>query len=98
MKSFLGRLHGKRVCGDIEDMVSWIKTKSGKFSVKSLYYALELGNPSLPPSSCIWNVRVQPKISFCAWEATWAKALTLDLIQKRGGSWQIDVFCAMRRK
>ena len=98
MKSFLGRLHGKRVCGDIEDMVSWIETKSGKFSVKSLYYALELGNPSLCPSSCIWNVWVQPKISFCAWEATWAKALTLDLIQKRGGSWQIDAFCAMRRK
>ena len=98
MKSFLGRLHGKRVCGDIEDMVSWIETKSGKFSVKFLYYAIELGRSSLFPSSCIWNVWVQPKISFCAWEATWAKALTLDLIQKRGGSWQIDAFCAMRRK
>ena len=26
---------------DVEDMVFWTKTKSGKFSVKSLYYALE---------------------------------------------------------
>ena len=27
---------------------------------------------------------VQPKINFFAWEATWGKALTLDLIKKRG--------------
>ena len=73
-----------RVCGDVEDMVLWTKTKSGKFSVKFLYYAIELGRSSLFPSSCIWNVWVQPKISFFAWEATWGKTLTLDLIQKRG--------------
>ena len=84
-KIFLGRLHGKKVCGDVEDMVFWTETKSGKFSVKSLYNALELGNPSLFPSSCIWNVWVQPKISLFAWEATWGKTLTLDLIQKNGG-------------
>ena len=30
-KSFLGRLHGKRVCGNVEDMVFWTETKSGKF-------------------------------------------------------------------
>ena len=27
---------------------------------------------------------VQPKISFFAWEATWGKGLTLDMVQKRG--------------
>ena len=71
-----------RECSDVEDMVFWTKTKSGKFSVKSLYNALESGNHSLFPSSCIWNV--QPKVSFFAREATWSKTLTLDLIQKRG--------------
>ena len=35
-KIFLGRLHGKKVCGDVEDMVFWTETKSGKFLVKSL--------------------------------------------------------------
>ena len=69
-----------RECGNVDDMVFWTKTKSGKFLVKSLYLALEAGCPSLFPSSCIWNVWVQPKISFFAWEATWGKALTLDLI------------------
>ena len=44
---FLERLHGKRVLGDVEDMVFWTETKSGKFSVKSLYLALEAGCPSL---------------------------------------------------
>ena len=65
-ESFLEWLHGKRVRGDVEDMVFWTETKSTKFSVKALYYALELGNPSFFPSSCIWNVWVQPKISFFA--------------------------------
>ena len=73
MESFLVRLNGKRVCGDVENMVFWNKTKSGKFLVKSLYYALELGSSSSFPSSCIWNVWVQLKISFFAWEATWAR-------------------------
>ena len=50
----------------------------------SLYFALETGCPSLFLSSCIWNVNVQPKISSFAWEATWGKALTLDMVQKRG--------------
>ena len=81
---FLERLHGKRVLEDVDDMVSWTETKSGKFSVKSLYFALEAGCPFLFPASCIWNVCVQPKISFFAWEATWGKALTLDIVQKRG--------------
>ncbi|KAL6322544.1 hypothetical protein AAG906_009850 [Vitis piasezkii] len=61
VKSFLVRLHGKRVCGDVEDTVLWTETKSGKFLVKSLYNALD----------------------FFAWKATWDKALTLNLVQKR---------------
>ena len=77
---FLEHLHGKRVLGDVEDMVVWTETKSGKFSAKFLYLALEADYPVLFPSSCIWNGWVQPKISFFAWKAAWDKALTLDLV------------------
>ena len=40
-ESFLEQLPGKRVRRDVEDMVLWTETKSGKFPVKSLYYALK---------------------------------------------------------
>nr|CAN70867.1 hypothetical protein VITISV_027610 [Vitis vinifera] len=82
--SFMERLHRSRVIEDVEDRVSWTETKSGKFSVKSLYLAIEAGGSARFPSSLIWNANVQPKISFFAWEATWGKALTLDKVQKRG--------------
>ncbi|RVW25094.1 putative ribonuclease H protein [Vitis vinifera] len=42
---FLEHLHGKRALGDVEDMVVWTETKSGKFSAKSLYLALEADCP-----------------------------------------------------
>ncbi|RVX22063.1 putative ribonuclease H protein [Vitis vinifera] len=61
---FLGCLHGKRVLGDVDDKVVWTETKSGIFSAKSLYLALEADCPISFPSSCIWKVWVQPKISF----------------------------------
>ena len=66
---FLERLHKKGLLGDVDDMVVWIETKSGKFLVKSFYLTLETDCPVLFPSSCIWNVWVQPKISFFEWEA-----------------------------
>ncbi|RVX16052.1 putative ribonuclease H protein [Vitis vinifera] len=92
-ESFMERIQSKRVVEDVEDTVSWTKTKCSKFSVKSLYLALEAGGSSLFPSSVIWNAKVQPKISFFAWEATWGKALTLDLVQKRG--WVLANRCFM---
>ena len=42
MEIFLLCFHGKRVCRHEEDKVLWIEMKSGKFTVKSLYNALEL--------------------------------------------------------
>ena len=77
---FLERLHERSVFEDVEDMVVWNKSKSGKFSTKSLYRTLEADCPVLFPYSCIWNGWVQPKISFFTWEAAWGKALTLDLV------------------
>ncbi|KAJ9671175.1 hypothetical protein PVL29_027249 [Vitis rotundifolia] len=80
---FLG-LNGKRVQQAMEDRVIWRETKCGKFFVKSLYKSLVSGPPASFPSSTIWKVYVQPKLSFFGWEATWGKALTLDQLQKRG--------------
>ena len=57
---------------------------SGKFSVKSLYKALEPNCSVYFLMKIIWNSCVQPKVSFFAWEASWGKTLTLDQIQKRG--------------
>ncbi|RVW92043.1 Signal recognition particle 54 kDa protein 2 [Vitis vinifera] len=47
-ESFLEWLHGKRVRGDVEDMVFWTETKSTKFSVKALYYALDVAATKSP--------------------------------------------------
>ena len=66
-----------------DDRVIWRETKCGKFSVKSLYKSLVSGHPVSFPSSAIWKVWVQPRVSFFRWEATWKKALTLEQLQKR---------------
>lgn len=62
----------------------WLPMESGKFSVKSLYKALESKSSIYFPMKIIWNSCVQPKISFFAWETSWGKTLTLNQIQKRG--------------
>ena len=77
-------LNGKRIQQGVDDRVIWRETKCGKFSVKSLYKSLVSGHPVSFPSSAIWKVSVQPRVSFFGWEATWGKALTLDQLQKRG--------------
>ncbi|RVW53588.1 hypothetical protein CK203_068938 [Vitis vinifera] len=74
----------KRIQLAVDDRVIWRETKCGKFSVKSLYKSLVSGHPASFPSSAIWKVSVQPRVSSFGWEATWGKALTLDQLQKRG--------------
>ena len=44
MERVLSCLHGKRVCRDVEDTMLWTTTKSDKFTVNSLYNALEPDN------------------------------------------------------
>ena len=82
-KFFLA-LNGKRVQQTMDDRVIWRETKCGKFSIKFLYKSLVLGPPASFPSSAIWKVYVQPRVSFFGWEAIWGKTLTLDQLQKRG--------------
>ena len=69
MDSLLSWLCGKRVNMDDEDRVLWMPMKSGKFSIKSLYKALESDSLVYFPMKIIWNSYVQPKVSFFDWEA-----------------------------
>ena len=52
---FLLGLNGKSVQWDVEDRVLWIKTKCGKFSIKSLYKTLETDPLASSPSNVIWK-------------------------------------------
>ena len=58
--------------------------KNGKFTVKVFFSTLESRSTVLFSTSMIWNSWVPPKVSFFAWEATWAKVLTLDDLRRRG--------------
>ena len=53
MECFLLKLQDKRVYRDEDDrMVVWTDSKSRKFSVKSLYFALEPDDPIL----FLWSI------------------------------------------
>ena len=86
VEPFLARLQDKVVEEGKEDKVCWVETKSGTFSIKSLYASLETGRVVQFPSSVVWKAWVPPNVCFFAWEATWRKALTLDQLQRRGWS------------
>ena len=58
------------MCRDVDDQVAWTKSKDGKFTIKSLYKALELERQGDFPTSVIWNSCVPPRVGFFAWEAT----------------------------
>ena len=70
VEHFLHKIQAFRVQREEEDRVFWTTSKCGAFSVKSLYFILELGGSSLFPSDSIWRVRVPPKVAFFAWEAS----------------------------
>lgn len=56
MKRFLSRIQQKRVSRDLEDRVLWTVTKYRKFSVKSLYDALEPDDAVPFLRSIIWSL------------------------------------------
>ncbi|RVX09480.1 putative ribonuclease H protein [Vitis vinifera] len=94
--SFFVALNRKQIQQGVDDRVIWRETKCGMFSVKSLYKSLVSGHPISFPSSAIWKVTVQPKVSFFGWVATWGKALTLDQLQRRG--WALANRCYLCQK
>ncbi|RVW27973.1 Isoamylase 1, chloroplastic [Vitis vinifera] len=61
VECFLSRIQDKAVIEEREDEVFWAVTKSGSFSVKSLYSILEEVRISRFPTSIVWNTWVPPK-------------------------------------
>ena len=64
VERFLFAIQGKRMVTNVEDRVLWKETKDGKFSIKSLYSALELGSTVSFPKSIIWSSCVPSKVGF----------------------------------
>ncbi|RVW51870.1 putative ribonuclease H protein [Vitis vinifera] len=84
VKIFFVALNRKQIQQGVDDRVIWRETNCGKFSVKSLYKSLVSGHPISFPSSAIWKVTVQPRVSFFWVGSNVGKALTLDQLQRRG--------------
>ena len=58
-------------CVELDDKPWWKETRNVNFSIKSMYKMLE-AEPSFSfLMTNIWNVCVQPKLSFFVWESTW---------------------------
>ena len=93
VQAFLGRLSIHPLSVETDDVMVWLPTKDGAFSVKSLYSSLVDMRVELFPHGIVWNSWVPLRISFFAWEATWVKILTLDQLKKRG--WKMPNGCYM---
>ena len=86
-KKRLNKKYGILVAYD--DVMVWLPTKDGAFFVKSSFLADRRVEPF--PHGIVWNSWVPLRISFFAWEAPWAKILTLDQLKK--GGWRIPNRC-----
>ena len=86
VESFMLKIQTFRVQREDKDKVVWTTSKSGDFSVKSLYSILEPRDSHLFPCDSIWRANVPLKVAFFAWEASWIKILTLEQLQRKGYS------------
>ena len=66
VERFMLKIQAFRVQREDEDKVVWTASKSGAFSVKSLYSILEPGGSPLFPCASIWRANVPPKVAFFA--------------------------------
>ena len=74
--NLFGSLHDHSLFTDFEDIVEWMDTKSGVFLVKSFYSSLASKRANPFPHCIVWNSWAPVRVSFFAWEATWANILT----------------------
>ncbi|RVW81853.1 putative mitochondrial protein [Vitis vinifera] len=81
-----------------EDSVRWKREGNGVFGAKGAYKMLSGSSVGVFPNRGIWMDKVPTKVSFFAWEASWGKILTLDKLQRRGGSSLISAFCAAAKR
>ncbi|RVW88908.1 hypothetical protein CK203_045051 [Vitis vinifera] len=64
MEQFMLKIQAFRVQRENEDKMVWTTSKSGVFSVKSLYSILEPGGSAMFPYVGIWKASVPPKVAF----------------------------------
>ena len=82
-----------------EDSVRWKWEGNGVFGAKGAYKRLCGSSAGVFPNRRIWLDKVPTKVFFFAWAASWGKILTLDKLQRRGGSFLIGaIYAAAERK
>ena len=82
------KIQAFRVQREDKDKVVWTTSRSGDFSVKSLYSILEPRGSALFPYDSIWRAYVPHKVAFFAWEAS----------RGEGTLWKIGVFFAFLKQ
>ena len=80
---FFGSLYEHSISLDSKDTIVWLGSKNGNFSVKSYYSFLVNGGTTPFPHDIVWNSWASVRVSFFAWEATWARILILDQLRRR---------------
>ncbi|RVW34912.1 putative ribonuclease H protein [Vitis vinifera] len=83
MEQFMLKIQAFRVQREIEDKMVWTASRSGAFSVKSLYSTLEPGGSAMFPYVGIWSARVPPKVFSCLTEAEMVDHLLLHCVMTR---------------
>jgi hypothetical protein len=68
---------------DEPDKVRWLLTRSGDFSVKSLYLYLSARRINFP-CKVLWKLRIQLRIKVFCWLVIKNRVLTRDNLKKRG--------------
>ncbi|KAL6342769.1 hypothetical protein AAG906_016603 [Vitis piasezkii] len=80
---------GRRVYRDENDRLVWAGSRNRSFSVKSLYHALEPGDPLLFPRSIIWRYCAPPKVVFFV-GGNMGRILTLVALSLFGVAWALS--------
>lgn len=73
---------GKVVLNDQEDKCTWLLTKSGRFSVRSLYLALKTDQAAWPHRK-LWHVKIPLKVKVFLWLMLKNSVLARDNLAKR---------------
>ena len=76
--SLLLVIQDKRILPSQEDLMLLKESSAGNFSIKCLYKGLDGSRVVVFPHRFIWT----SKAGFFAWEATWDRILTFDMLKR----------------
>ena len=66
MQAFFGKLSAHPTSLETDDVMVWLPTKDGVFSIRPFYSSLENRRVEPLPHGIVWNSWVSPRISFFA--------------------------------